>query len=120
MDCVQIFTIWLTFIADTNCFGEYDTSKAMDPVGKDTIRFSESEGYRNASSSEYRQNKVAFVTPMNMTVSEEQTVIDFIQNRIYNISIRLQRNEGETDEKSGTGFWRKGPAHTIGMLQGCS
>ena len=100
MDCVQIFTIGLTFIADTNWLGEYDTSKAMNPVGKDTIRFSESEAYRNASSSEYRQNKVAFVMPMNMTVSEKQTVIDCIQNRIYlsdykETKARLTKNQGQ-------------------------
>jgi len=84
MDCIQIFTIWMKFMADTNWLGEeYYTSKLTNPVGRDTIRFSDTEGYRNTFSSEYHRNKVAFVMPVNMQISEKQTIIDCIQNRIY-------------------------------------
>lgn len=82
MDSIQIFTVWMKFMADTDWLGENE--KISQDTNEDTIKFSSSVGYQDINVLGVRSNikRRGIVMPLR-DMSEKQTIAQCIQNRLY-------------------------------------
>jgi U3 small nucleolar RNA-associated protein 22 len=99
MDSIQVFTVWMKFMSDTDWLGDNDVSskKKTSNVNKDNIRYSSSQGYQDLgiSSTRGRKWRGGVVMP-EMNMSEQQTVLNCVQNRLH--ASDVNQNSGDKDD----------------------
>ena len=86
MDSIQVFTIWMKFMSDTDWLGDKITSakKKSSDVNKDNIRHSSSQAYQDLgiSSTPGKVSRGGVVMP-EIDMNEQQTILNCIQNRLH-------------------------------------
>ncbi len=100
MDSIQVFTVWMKFMSDKDWLGddyEQKKKKAID-VNKDNIRHSSSQAYQDLGilSTRGRKMRAAVVMP-DVDQSEQQTVMNCVQNRLYASDIKSKKDKGNEE-----------------------
>ena len=100
MDSIQVFTVWMKFMSDKDWLGDdfEQKKKKTSDVNKDNIRHSSSQAYQDLRilSTRGRKTRVAVVMP-EVDQSEQQTVMNCVQNRLYASDIKSKKNDGSDD-----------------------
>lgn len=85
MDSIQVFTVWMKFISDEDWIGEkVNKGKKRDEPEQNMIRHSSSLGYQTLDVQPIggKRYRAGIVMPEE-SLSEKQTVLDCVQNRLY-------------------------------------
>ena len=84
MDSIQVFTVWMKFMIDEDWLGEKERKKKGDFVNKDAIRHSTSLGYQDLKilATQGKRFRAGVVMPEE-SMTEKQTVVNCIQNRLF-------------------------------------
>ena len=101
MDSVQVFTVWMKFISDKDWLGETvgKSKKVQSDVNKDTIRHSSSQGYQDLCISDTPGKKIRAAIVMPETdMSEQETILNCIQNRLHASDMKSTMNNKNQDE----------------------
>ncbi len=86
MDSIQVLTVWMKFMSDTDWLGDKGKSatKKSSDVNKDNIRHSSSQAYQDLGilSTPGKISRGGVVMP-EINMNEQQTILNCVQNRLH-------------------------------------